>query len=123
VEGRLLVSDFWIGQSMAYARCQSRRQGSLDAAYRRSRAGLGLPKLLVLLDVPYSCLSARLRARKVAAGWRLAPEQHRQVAAAIRREALKPGRGPTLVWSGSRLSDALAETVAAVEAMDEAGIV
>lgn len=51
-----VISDFWIGQSLAHARTQLTRDQAIEVEklYRRLQADILTPKLLLWLDQPYS---------------------------------------------------------------------
>jgi len=97
----LVISDFWLGQSMAYSqRWQNERQRHrFEAEHAGDAASIVQPKLLVLLDRPG-----------------VSPSEER-TRAELRAQVCQRGRGPTLELDASRLDWALVELRAAVEAM------
>ena len=97
----VVVSDFWLGQSLAYSQWwPSERQWSDFAAeHQLDAATVAQPKLLVLLDTPAA-----------SPGWE-------PVRAELRQLVRQRGRGPLLELDASRPDWALVELCAAVEAM------
>lgn len=97
----LWASDFWFGQSLAYA--ASRLPASQQEAFRRrweaARARVVVPKLTVLVDLPTDM----------------------EPFAQVRRELLaalaRPDQGPVLRLTDATSEQALTEIQAAIEAM------
>jgi len=100
-ESPAAVSDFWLGQSLAYSRLwpDGRQQAEFAAVRQTADAEAVQPKLLVLLDVP------------------TVPDRWQIVRAELRRLAFQPGRGPSLELDASQPDWALAELRAALQAM------
>ena len=96
-----VISDFWLGQSLAYSRVwqddQPRVQFAADC--RIDDAEAAQPKLLVLLERP------------------TVPDRWRAVRTELRNLVYQRGRGPMLELDASRPDWALVELCAAVEAM------
>jgi len=96
-----VISDFWLGQSLAYSRVwpddQSRVQFAAEC--RIADAQVAQPKLLVLLDRP------------------TIPDRWRVIRTELRNLVYQRGRGPMLELDASRPDWALVELRAAVEAM------
>ncbi len=117
--GRLVVSDFWFDQSLAFAGVwlpEERRE-----AFRREweRVGLGVarPKLLVLLDAPLEELRERIRRRGRPCEQGLSPDVLERIRRAILDLAGRPGVGPVLRLAYDDPQAALVEVLAAIEAM------
>ncbi len=100
-ESPVVISDFWLEQSLAYSRrWQDDQQRIRFAAECRSaNAEVAQPKLLVLLDKPTS------------------REPWKTVGTELRNLVCQPGRGPMLELDASRPDWAVVELCAAVEAM------
>jgi len=116
---RLTVSDFWLGQSLAFARVwlpPQRRE-----AYRRHWERLQLnvihPKLIVLLEASGERLLERVACRGRAYESGLTVQQLERIAQAIADEAAAPERGPVLKIAAEDADHVLEETAAAVAAM------
>lgn len=117
--GRLVASDFWFDQSLAFAGVwltEERRE-----AFRREweRVGLGVarPKLLVLLDAPPEELRERIRRRGRPGEQGLSPDVLERIRRAILDRAGQPGVGPVLRLAYDDPQAALDEVLAAIEAM------
>lgn len=97
----VVVSDFWLGQSLAYSQGwpSDRQRGQFAAEHPLDAATVVQPKLLVLLDKPAA-----------SPGWE-------PVRAELRKLVHQRGRGPLLELDASRPDWALVELCAAVEAM------
>jgi 2-amino-4-hydroxy-6-hydroxymethyldihydropteridine diphosphokinase len=95
------VSDFWLGQSLAYSRLwqDDQQQAEFAAESRTGDAQVVQPKLLVLLDTP------------------TAPEPWEAVRAELRRLVFQRGRGPMLELDASQPDWAAVELCAAIEAL------
>jgi len=113
-EGPVVISDFWMGQSLAYSRLwpDQRQRAEFAAECQRDVISAGRPrttggallrpvkpKLLVLLDAPQI------------------PDRWETVRAELRRLVFQRGNGPMLELDASRPDAALVELRAAVEAM------
>ena len=100
-ESPVVISDFWLGQSLAYSRLWQDDQQHVEfaAECRMADADVAQPKLLVLLDTP------------------AVPESWTTVRAELRNLVYQRGRGPMLELDASRPDWALVELRAAVEAM------
>lgn len=97
----VVISDFWLGQSLAYSRRwqDDQQRVAFAAECRNADAEVAQPKLLVLLDKP------------------TVPESGKAVRAELRNLVYQRGRGPMLELDASRPDWALVELRAAVEAM------
>jgi 2-amino-4-hydroxy-6-hydroxymethyldihydropteridine diphosphokinase len=100
-ESPVIISDFWLRQSLAYSRLWQDEQQRLEfaAECRSMDTELVQPKLLVLLDKP------------------TVPESWKTVRTELRNLVYQCGRGPMLELDASRPDWALIELRAAVEAM------
>ncbi|MCU0872228.1 MAG: 2-amino-4-hydroxy-6-hydroxymethyldihydropteridine diphosphokinase [Pirellulaceae bacterium] len=100
-ESPVVISDFWLGQSLAYSRRwqDAQQRVALAAECRMAEAEVAQPKLLVFLDKP------------------TVPEPWKTVREALRNLVYQRGRGPMLELDASRPEWALVELRAAVEAM------
>ena len=100
-ENPAAISDFWLGQSLAYSRLweDGQQRGEFAAEFGTAEAGVVRPKLLVLLDAP------------------AASQRWQTVGAELRRLVFQRGRGPMLELDASKPDWALVELRAASEAM------
>ena len=113
---RSTISDFWLGQSPAYARLMDPDGRQAFSARWREMVGRAVrPRLIVLMEMPVDVLHARL----AAGGSCPTLEQLDRIARSIREEALRPGQGPVLrLGMGELATSAAADEVsAAIEAM------
>jgi 2-amino-4-hydroxy-6-hydroxymethyldihydropteridine diphosphokinase len=114
------VSEFWFGQSLAYAEVWlSPPQFDLFCPiWEDARSRVIGPKLTVLLDVATDRVVRRIRRR----GWPeadgLMPERLETIRRALLRLVDRPGHGPVM-WLADEDEDRIfAEVLAAVEAMN-----
>jgi deoxyguanosine kinase len=117
---RLTISDFWFDQSLAYARVWL-PPGRLRAFQRRFdqlRPGVVQPKLRVLLDVPAKQLLPRVVRRGRAGERRLGRQQLERIRRSVAAQASRPDQGPLLRLTADDSEQALAELLAAVQAME-----
>lgn len=119
-QASLWVSDFWFGQTPAYA--QTALGGSqLDAVIRRWREASDWvcpPKLIAIVDAPPEWCADRVAtpAALEAAGPAIAA-RIAEIRSAILAAADQPGLGPVLRLDGRDADPALEELTAAVAAM------
>lgn len=114
------VSDFWFGQSLAYAEVWlSPRQFDLFCPiWENARSRVIEPKLTVLLDVATDRIVRRIRRRGYPEADGLIPERLETIRQALLRLADSPGHGPVM-WLADEDEDRIfAEVAAAVEAMN-----
>jgi 2-amino-4-hydroxy-6-hydroxymethyldihydropteridine diphosphokinase len=115
----LTVSDFWFDQSLAFARAwlAPGQFAEFRRAWEESRQRVVRPKLIVLLDAPAAELRRQIgrRARPCERG--LTMEQLDRIRQAILAQAAEPDQGPILRLANVACDAALAETLAAVQAM------
>jgi 2-amino-4-hydroxy-6-hydroxymethyldihydropteridine diphosphokinase len=115
--GRLAVSDFWLDQSLAYARVwlPGQRYEAFRRYYEQLRPAVVRPKLLVLLDVP-----AERLLRGPVSGGKQGPgrRQLRQIRESILAQAAQHGQGPLLQLANEDPDEVFGEVLAAVEAME-----
>ena len=113
------VSDFWFGQSLAYAEVWlSPRQFDLFCPiWEDARSRVIEPKLTVLLDVETDRLVRRIRRRGCPEADGLMSERLEAIRQALLRLVDSPGHGPVM-WPADEDEDRIfAEVLAAVEAM------
>jgi 2-amino-4-hydroxy-6-hydroxymethyldihydropteridine diphosphokinase len=105
----LLVSDFWLGQSLAYAALEltDKQFLKVDACYQQCRQVALPPKILVVLSGD---------GRNINRADTLLPEQER-LAATLAEQADRPGIGPTMFLDPNEPELVWAELTAAIEAM------
>jgi 2-amino-4-hydroxy-6-hydroxymethyldihydropteridine diphosphokinase len=111
------VSDFWLEASLAAARLflPAAQWEAYRARWEASRARVVRPRLIVLLEPPAEEVLRRLGSRSGSPAW--TAEQVERTAAAITAAALQPGQGPLLRLPGADPAAAVAEVLAALEAM------
>lgn len=116
----LAVSDFWFGQSMAFAQVwlSPEKLEEFRRRFEQLRPGVVGPKLLVLLDLP----AEQLQKRVISRGRRGEQGLSRQKLELIRRSVLaratRPGQGPLLQLTNHDFQSVFGEVLAAVEAME-----
>jgi len=100
-ESPAAISDFWLGQSLAYSNLwpDDHRRAEFAAVRETVGAEAVQPKLLVLLDAP------------------TVPDRWQVVRAELRRLVFQRGRGPLLELDASQPDWALVELRAALQAM------
>ena len=116
---RLVVSDFWCGQSLAYAEVRL-PPGQCEAfrlQWEHQQAEVVRPRLIVSLDAPTEQLFERVRERGRASERFPGMEQLGQVRRAILDRISLPHQGPVLYCSDASADAVLREVQAAVEAM------
>jgi 2-amino-4-hydroxy-6-hydroxymethyldihydropteridine diphosphokinase len=113
------VSDFWFDQSAAFARVwlAPERWNEYAERFERARQSVVRPRLVVLLEAPAAELLRRVRARARPCEQDLTAETLDRIGQAVRRQAGGPGQGPVLRVPDGDRETALAEVLAAVEAM------
>jgi len=117
---RLTVSDFWLGQSVAFARVwlPPERREAYRRHWERSQLGVVHPKLIVLLEAPGKRLLERILRRGRPYERDLTEQQLERIGRAIADEAAAPDRGPVLRIAADDADRVLEETVAAVASME-----
>ncbi|HEY5313129.1 MAG TPA: 2-amino-4-hydroxy-6-hydroxymethyldihydropteridine diphosphokinase [Pirellulales bacterium] len=113
------VSDFWIGQSQAFARAflQPEQAGAFERWWQQTVAGAAQPKLLVALDAPAAELQRRITARGHGYERRLDVPQLERLSSAFAEQLARPW-GALLRLSNTTRDEALAELRAALAAID-----
>ncbi len=116
---RLVVSDFWYDQSLAFARVwlSPEELPAFRTEWERCRQQVVRPKLTVLLDASGEFLLGRVLQRgrpceRCLTEWRL-----EEIRRSILDEATRAGQGPVLQLSADDTGVAFDEVLAAVEAM------
>ncbi len=114
------VSDFWLGQSAAFARAwlPAQRWPAFLEQYAELRQNVARPKLVVLLDAPAEELLARVRQRGRACERHLTAEQLDRIRRAVQEQVRQSEVGPVLYAGGSDQEAVFAEVLAAVRAME-----
>ena len=117
---RLTVSDFWLGQSLAFARVwlPPQRREAYRRHWERSQLGVIRPKLIVLLEAPGERLLKRVIRRGRPYERDLTEQQLERIGRAIAGEAASPDQGPVLKIMADDADRVLQETAAAVAAME-----
>jgi 2-amino-4-hydroxy-6-hydroxymethyldihydropteridine diphosphokinase len=115
--GLATVSDFWLEASLAAARLflPAAEWEAYRARWEASRARVVRPRLIVLLETPAEEVLRRPESRSGSPAW--TAEQVERTAAAILGAALRPDQGPLLRLPGADPAAAVAEVLAALEAM------
>ena len=92
------VSDFWFGQSAAFARAwlSSGEQAEFRRRWAEARRSVVRPRLIVLLDAPTEVLLNRIRQRGRAGEQSLTTEILNQIRENIRTETRQPDVGPVM---------------------------
>lgn len=116
---RLVVSDFWFDQSLAFAGVwlPPGRREEFERLWQEAARDVAPPKLTVLLDAPADRLLDRIRRRGRRCELELGAEVLERIRRAILARAGQPGRGPVLRLTYGEPEAALDEVVAAVDAM------
>lgn len=116
---QLVVSDFWFGQSRAFARVwlPSHRWEAYREQFDRLRSKVARPRLIVLLDASAQELRRRVLHRGRPCERELREEQLEQIRLEIAAEAARPDHGPLLKLADADPDRALEEVSAAVDAM------
>jgi len=114
------VSDFWFGQSAAFAKAwlSADQWPAFVEQYNRLRCNVTRPKLIVLLDAPAEELLRRVGDRGRACEQRLTFEQLDRLRRAFSDERGGPDVGPVLLARGNDREAIFAEVLAAVRAME-----
>lgn len=112
------ISDFWIGQYLAYSRIGSSRDeyGEIESAWCTHTDQIPSPKLLVLVDAPVQWLTERAVARTPSSG-RHSPDQIEDLCTQLTDVAFHARRGPVLELDATQPVRSLAELTAAIDAM------
>ena len=116
---RVVVSDFWFGQSLAFARVwlAPAAQTAFRQRWEEAAAGVVAPKLLVLLEAPADELLARVRQRGRPSEQQLSRSQLARLGEEIAVEAARAGQGPLVRLAAGDPEAAVQELVAAIEAI------
>ena len=120
--GRYRISDFWFGQTLALAeRCSGDQFEAFRLQWHEASCHVVWPRLTVLL-APDVCLpDGRLVPQErggEAHGTKAELSGGEQVARALAKALSNSGKGPILCPEAGSGPDAVAEIVAAIEAMD-----
>ncbi len=112
------VSDFWIGQSLAYGRLGLSHDdcAEVENAWRAHEDRIGSPKLLVFLDAPVGWLTERVVATAPSSLWDT-PDQLENLRSELSHVVFHARRGPVLQLDATQPAWALTELTAAIEAM------
>jgi 2-amino-4-hydroxy-6-hydroxymethyldihydropteridine diphosphokinase len=115
-----VVSDFWFGQSAAFARAwlPAERYGVFCGRLDAVRENVVSPRLIVVLDAPVEQLLARIERRGRPCERPLTSDQLDRIRLAVLEETARPGLGPVLRLSSGDQDDVLAEVLAAVRGME-----
>jgi 2-amino-4-hydroxy-6-hydroxymethyldihydropteridine diphosphokinase len=115
----LTVSDFWFDQSLAFARVWLAGEQLIEfrRLWKASRQRVVRPKLIVLLDAPAEELQRRVARRGRPYERDLSVPQLERIRQSILAQAAEPDQGPILRLANVSFDAALAETLAAVQAM------
>jgi len=115
---RPTVSDFWLGQSPAFANVWliAEQLPAYQARWRELQATVVQPRLRVLLHSPMEALLAGIRTRRRGGEELLTIERLRQLENALEQQAAV-AEGPVLRLDALDKNSAIAELTAAVEAM------
>ena len=114
-----IVSDFWIGQSRAFAHAYlpPEQAQAFDQWWDLATADVPPPKLLVALEAPAAELQRRVVERGEACDKRLDESQIQRLQRAFAEQLSQP-RGPQLRLAGLSLDEAENELRAALAAID-----
>ncbi len=115
------VTDFWFGQSLAYAEVwlSPRQFASFRPAWEDARSRVIEPKLTVFLDVPTDRFVRRIEGRGSQKAEGPPPDRLEAIRQAFRRLMDTPGHGPVLWLLDEDEDQALVEVLAAVDAMNK----
>lgn len=116
---RLVVSDFWFEQSMAFAGVwlPPKRRAAFQRLWNQTRRSVVEPRLIVLLEAPPDRLLARIRDRGRPGERELGPAIVERIRQAILARANRTGHAPVLRSTYDESGQTLSEVLAAVEAM------
>jgi deoxyadenosine/deoxycytidine kinase len=117
---RWTVSDFWFGQSAAFARAwlPAEQLPAFLEDFEQSRREVVPPKLIVWLDPATEELLARVRRRGRTCERHLTREQLDRIRQALREQVSQPGLGPVLRAPSGDPEAVFAEVLAAVRGME-----
>jgi len=112
------ISDFWIGQSIAYGRLFLSHEdyGDVERDWRSLEDRIGPPKLLVLLDAPSKWLIGNA-ATNVPSSLMNSADQTDRLRSELEDAAFHSRHGPVLQLDATQPEWALTELTAAIEAM------
>jgi 2-amino-4-hydroxy-6-hydroxymethyldihydropteridine diphosphokinase len=116
---RLVVSDFWFDQSMAFAQVWLSPDDRTEFRRRwaETRQAVVRPKLIVLLEAPAGVLRQRIVDRARPYEQAIAAERLQQLTESLAAAAGWPDQGPVLRLPSAEPAAMLAEVLAAIEAM------
>ncbi len=116
VAGRPSVSDFWFGQSLAFARTwlSDEEEEAFRQHWAKAREGVVRARLVVLLDAPIDVLLVRIRIGGRDGEDGLTRDVVDRIRRAIRDQTRQPDVGPVLEASLDDSDNALEEVLAAV---------
>lgn len=117
---RLVVSDFWFDQSMAFAQVwlTPDRRDEFRLRWQEVRPAVVRPKLIVLLEAPADVLRQRIATRARPFEQSIPVERLEQIAAELDAAVCWPDQGPVLRVPMAEPGAMVAEAQAAIEAMD-----
>jgi len=117
-QSRAAISDFWMGQSLAYGRLRLSHddRAEVEDAWRVYEDQIGSPKLLVLLAAPIPWLAERAAATGASSSVDTVIRLER-LHSELTDVALHARRGPVLQLDATQPAWALTELTAAIEAM------
>jgi deoxyadenosine/deoxycytidine kinase len=114
---RLVVSDFWIDQSLAFASVwlAADEYARLRERWTERCSQLARPKFAVALDAPSDRLRERIRRRGLCPEQSLSDQVLERIRQAILALATSPGHGPVLRLKSDEPGRLVDEVVAAIE--------
>jgi len=117
-ESSTAISDFWIGQSLAYSRLGLSHDDcvEIENAWRSHEDRSGSPKLLILLDAPVEGLVERATATGPSAPVH-SPDRLERLRSELADVVFHARRGPVLQLDATQPAWALTELTAAIDAM------
>jgi len=118
-ESTSAISDFWIGQCVAYSRIRAEvdRLTDIEAAWRTVRNRILTPKLLVLMTAPSEWLTQENAKTDRERSSAVLRDRLDRLQSELRRVAFHARQGPVLELDASQPEWALTELTAAIEAM------
>jgi deoxyguanosine kinase len=116
---RLVVSDFWFDQSLAFADVWLGRDqaAAFVGQFDEARRGVVRPKLVVLLDAPAERLLRHIAQRGRPGEQRLGIERLEQLRSVLQARASATDVGPMMHLAEEDLEQRVGEVLGAVEAM------
>ena len=118
-QDRPAVSDYWLGQSLAFASVwlDGAQMPAYWARWRELQAAVVRPRLTVLLRAPLETLLARIQARGRPGEELLTIEQLQRIQRALENQVDQAAEGPVLRLNALDKTAAVVELTAALEAM------